>query len=215
MSWFFGMNILVLNTKWQFWVDIDWVVGNEVVVMSLKVINGAPLLMVANLLGVTGGGCSFCHERSHLADKDKIVWPFFNRKGDRTSQTVSLLVLVLWTLQPAYYFEAVDIEFYVSVAVMGTKVTNSIHPPTLSPLKGHELLLSQCGIWQQLSSAVIRMIATVIINDSATSFSDQNDCHSVSASLDSSRQTCQVFRESGNSILGLLENIHWLFYCTV
>ena len=31
------------------------------------------------------------------------------------------------------------------------------------------------------------MAATVIINDGATSFSDQNDCHSVSASLDSSR----------------------------
>ena len=58
------------------------------------------------------------------------------------------------------------------------------------------------------------MVATVIINKSATSFSDQNDCHSVSASLDSSRQTCQVFRESGNSILGPPENIHWLFYCT-
>ena len=28
------------------------------------------------------------------------------------------------------------------------------------------------------------------------------------------QQTCQVFRESGNSILGPPENIHWLFYCT-
>ena len=130
------------------WVDIDWVVGNEVVVMSLKLINGTSLLMVANLLGVTAGGCSFCHERSQLADKDKIVWPFFNRKGDRTSQTVSMLVLVLWTLQPALFFEAVDAEFNVSAAVMGTKVTDSIHPSTLSQLKGHQLSLSQCGIWQ-------------------------------------------------------------------
>ena len=81
--------------------------------MSLKLINGTSLLMVANLLGVTAGGRSFCHERSQLADNDKIVWPFFNRKGDRTSQTVSLLVLVLRTLQPAFYFEAVDVEFYV------------------------------------------------------------------------------------------------------
>ena len=79
--------------------------------MSLKLINGASLLMVANLLGVTAGGCSFCHERSQLADKDKIVWPFFNRKYDRTSQTVSLPVLVLSTLQPALCFKAVDVEF--------------------------------------------------------------------------------------------------------
>ena len=73
--------------------------------MSLKLINGTSLLMVANLLGVTAGGCSFCHERSQLADKDKIVWPFFNRKGDRTSQTVSLLVLVPSTLLSAFHFK--------------------------------------------------------------------------------------------------------------
>ena len=63
--------------------------------MSLELINGTSLLMVGNLLGVTAGGCSFCHERSQLADNDKIVWPFFNGKYDRTSQTVSLLILVL------------------------------------------------------------------------------------------------------------------------
>ena len=74
--------------------------------------------MVANLLGVTAGWCSFCQERSQLADNDKIVWPFFNRKYDRTSQTVSLLVLVLSTLLPAVYFKAVDVEFYVSAAVV-------------------------------------------------------------------------------------------------
>ena len=98
--------------------------------MSLKLNNGTSLLMVANLLGVTAGGCSFCHERSQLADKDKIVWPFFNRKYDRTSQTVSLLVLVLSTLLPAFCFKAVDVEFYVSVTVVCTKVTDSIHPIT-------------------------------------------------------------------------------------
>ena len=102
--------------------------------MSLKLINGTSLLMVANLLGVTAGGCSFCHERSQIGDKDRIVWPFFNRKYDRTSQTVSLLVLVLSTLLPAFCFKAVDVEFYVSVTVVCTKVTDSIHPPTLSPL---------------------------------------------------------------------------------
>ena len=79
--------------------------------MSLKLINGTSLLMVANLLGVTAGGCSFCHERSQLADNDKIVWPFFNRKYDRTSQTVPLLVLVLSTLLPAFCFKAVDVKF--------------------------------------------------------------------------------------------------------
>ena len=106
--------------------------------MSLKLINGTSLLMVANLLGVTAGGCSFCHERSQIGDKDKIVWPFFNRKYDRTSQTVSLLVLVLRTLQPAFYFEAIDVKCYVSVAVMGTKVTDSVHPSTPSTLKRHQ-----------------------------------------------------------------------------
>ena len=109
------------------WVDIDWVVGNEVVVISLKLINGTSLLMVANLLGVTAGWCSFCHERSQLADKDKIVWPFFNRKGDRTSQTVSLLVLVLWTLQPAFCWCRV-------LCFCGCDVQKwpiqSIHPPS-------------------------------------------------------------------------------------
>ena len=156
MSWFFRKNI-ILNTKW---VDIDWVVGNEVVVMSLKLINGTSLLMVANLLGVTAGGCSFCHERSQLADKDKIVWPFFNRKGDRTSQTVSLLVLVLWTLQPAFYFVAVDVEFYVSAAVMYK--SDQFNPPT------HPLTTQGARV----TIITVRYLAAVFIS------SNKDDCNS-------------------------------------
>ena len=125
--------------------------------MSLKMINGTSLLMVANLLGVTAGGCSFCHERSQIGDKDKIVWPFFNRKYDRTSQTVSLLVLVLSTLLPAFCFKAVDVEFYVSVTVVCTKVTDSIHPLTT---QGAQVII-----------IAVRYMAVVIIS------SNKDDCN--------------------------------------
>ena len=100
--------------------------------MSLKLINGTSLLMVGNLLGVTAGGVHFAMSDHSLLIRIRQCG--HSSTGKVIGQVKPFLCLFwsceLYSLH--FNFEAVDVEFYVSAAVMykSDQFNPSTHPLT-------------------------------------------------------------------------------------